>query len=184
MDLEILRSYQLTAHRTAIYPRRHDPSVMSDTGGVLYTALGLCGECGEYSQAFSDYHKTPCNNKKAIIKEAGDVCWYLVEFLSELDIPVDVLINSEAYISGKPFKNVMYYSCSCAELIKKGIRDNGRINSETLTKIIANLQLLWASLNFDVSLLGLSMENILEENNHKLLSRLDRGKLNGSGDNR
>ncbi|MDY0188120.1 MAG: hypothetical protein RBR16_09375 [Syntrophus sp. (in: bacteria)] len=184
MELEILRQYQLTAHRTAIYPRRKDLAVMGDTGGVIYTTLGLCGECAEYHLAFTEYHKQPHLNKKAVVKEAGDVCWYLVEFLAELDIPVDVLINSEAYQSGRPFKNCMYYAGCCSELIKKGIRDFGKINPESLTKIIANLQLLWASLNFDMGLLGLNMEDILEENNKKLLSRLERGKLQGSGDNR
>lgn len=184
MDVEILRQYQVTAHMTAIYPRRKDPSVMSDTGGVVYTALGLCGECGEYSDAFSAIHSGGQNAKQQFTKEAGDVCWYLVEFLAELDIPVDVLINSEAYKEGRAGKQALYYASVCAELIKKGIRDNGRINSETLPKIIANLQLLWASINFDCKLLGIPIEHILEENNRKLLSRLGRGKLNGSGDNR
>lgn len=184
MDLEILRQYQITAHRTAIYPRRRDPAVMSDTGGVIYTVLGLCGECGEYHETFNEYHTQESNNRGPLVKEAGDVCWYLVELLAELDIPVDVLINSEAYKSGKPFKNVMFYSCNCAELIKKCIRDNGRITSDALAKIIANLQFLWASLNFDMNTMGLSMEKIMEENNRKLLSRLERGKLNGSGGDR
>ena len=184
MEVEILRQYQLTAHKTAIYPRRKDQAVMAETGGVVYTALGLCGECGEYYDAFSQYHATPSSSSNLVIKEAGDVCWYLVEFLAELDIPVDVLINSEAFQAGRAGRIAIYYACNCAELIKKGIRDAGRINSETLTKIIANLQLLWASLNYDLRVMGLSMEQVLEENNKKLLSRLDRGKLQGSGDNR
>ena len=184
MDLDILRQYQVTAHKTAIYPRRKDPSVMAETGGVVYTALGLCGECGEYYHAFTQFHSIPGMDTKLLVKEAGDVCWYMVEFLAELDIPVDVLINSEAFQSGKPYKLPLFYACECAELIKKGIRDNGRINSESLTKIIANLQFLWASLNYDCSILGISIEKVLEENNRKLLSRLERGKLNGSGDNR
>lgn len=184
MDLEILRQYQLTAHKTAIYPRRKDPSVMAETGGVVYTALGLCGECGEYYDAFTAIHTEGPSAKTKLVKEAGDVCWYLVEFLAELDIPVDVLINSEAYKEGRAGKQALYYACNCAELVKKGIRDNGRINSETLPKIIANLQLLWASINFDCRLLGITIEYVLEENNRKLLSRLGRGKLNGSGDNR
>ena len=184
MDLEILRQYQLTAHKTAIYPRRKDMSILEDCGGVVYTALGLCGECGEYYESFTNYHSTDTRNKSLIIKEAGDVCWYLVEFLAEIDIPVDVLINSEAYQSGKPFKNSMFYACSCAELIKKGIRDFGKVSTETLAKIIANLQMLWASLSFDITDMGITMEEVLEINNKKLLSRLARNKLNGSGDNR
>jgi NTP pyrophosphatase (non-canonical NTP hydrolase) len=151
---------------------------------VIYTALGLCGECSEYYQALCDYHTALDSNSAKLIKETGDVCWYLVEFLSELDIPVDILVNSEAFESGKPHKICMVYAGNCAEIIKKAIRDNGRINSNSLVSIIANLQLLWASLNFDCSMLGISMEYVLEENNRKLLSRLQRGKLNGSGDNR
>ena len=184
MEVEILRQYQLTAHKTAIYPRRKDPAVMAETGGVVYTALGLCGECGEYYAAFTEFHSNQAGNKQLVIKEAGDVCWYMVEFLAELDIPVDVLINSEAFQTGRACKIGIYYASNCAELIKKGIRDAGRINSDTLTKIIANLQLLWASLNYDLRIMGLSIEEVLETNNKKLLSRLDRGKLQGSGDNR
>ena len=184
MDLTLLRDYQLTAHRTAIYPRRKDPSVMADSGGVIYTVLGLCGECGEYYTAFSNFHLNRIAGRQAVVKEAGDVCWYMVELLAELDVPVDVLINSEAFESGKPFKLSITYACGCAELVKKGIRDNGRINSDTMVKIIANLQMMWASLNFDLNICGLTIEEVLEENNKKLLSRLERGTLNGSGDNR
>jgi NTP pyrophosphatase (non-canonical NTP hydrolase) len=184
MELEKLREYQKVAHRTAIYPRRKDPSVMEDTGGVIYTVLGLCGECGEYHAEFSEYHRTESNSKVKIIKEAGDVCWYLVEFMAELDIPVDALINSEAVEKLRPKKSPLYYASVCAELIKKAIRDQGRINAETLTRLIANLQCVFAALCFDMETMGIDIETVLEENNRKLLSRLERGKLNGSGGSR
>ena len=183
MNLEILKGYQEVANKTAIYPKRHDTSVMLNTGGVIYTALGLCGECGEYLIAYSDFHAGITNDTTKIVQEAGDVCWYLVEFLSELDIPVDVLINSEANNSNT-HRVAVLYACDCAELIKKGIRDKGRISSETLKLLIRNLQCIWASMNFDMESINISMEDVLYANNKKLLSRLSRGQLQGSGDDR
>lgn len=184
MDLDILKQYQLTAHKTAIYPKRKDSSVVADSGGIIYTALGLCGECSEYCDALDLAHSGTTTEKRLYIKEAGDVCWYLVEFLEELNVPVDVLISSEAYEGEQHKKPPVYYAGVCAELIKKSIRDDGRITQNTLPKIIANLQHLWVRITFDCALLSITVEQVLEENNRKLLSRLNRGKLNGSGDNR
>lgn len=72
-----------------------------------------------------------------------------------------------------------------AEKIKKVLRDkNGVMDEATKTEITKELgDVLWY-LTQIASELGLSLESVASENIKKLFSRLERGKLNGSGDNR
>jgi NTP pyrophosphatase (non-canonical NTP hydrolase) len=72
-----------------------------------------------------------------------------------------------------------------AEKIKKVLRDNNSIVSEE-TKQALKLELgdvLWYVSQLATEL-GLSLENIAEANIDKLYSRMERHKLQGSGDNR
>jgi NTP pyrophosphatase (non-canonical NTP hydrolase) len=72
-----------------------------------------------------------------------------------------------------------------AEKIKKVIRDKGGIvDDETREAIKKELgDVLWYVSQI-ASELGLSLDEIAEKNIEKLYSRLERGKINGSGDNR
>jgi len=72
-----------------------------------------------------------------------------------------------------------------AEKIKKVLRDDGGQVSpnikEELKKELGDVLWYVAQLSTE---LGLSMEEVAEKNIEKLYSRLERGKLKGSGDNR
>ena len=72
-----------------------------------------------------------------------------------------------------------------SEKIKKVIRDKGgKIDDETRKMIKKELgEVLWYVSQL-ASELGLSLDEIAEKNIEKLYSRLERGKLQGSGDNR
>ncbi|MEK7598293.1 MAG: nucleoside triphosphate pyrophosphohydrolase family protein [Patescibacteria group bacterium] len=72
-----------------------------------------------------------------------------------------------------------------SEKIKKVIRDKGgKIDDETRKMIKKELgDVLWYVSQL-ASELGLSLDEIAEKNIEKLYSRLERGKLQGSGDNR
>jgi NTP pyrophosphatase (non-canonical NTP hydrolase) len=72
-----------------------------------------------------------------------------------------------------------------SEKIKKVIRDkNGKIDDETRELIKKELgDVLWYVSQL-ASELGLSLDEIAEKNIEKLYSRLERGKLQGNGDNR
>ncbi|HEX7586561.1 MAG TPA: nucleoside triphosphate pyrophosphohydrolase family protein [Patescibacteria group bacterium] len=72
-----------------------------------------------------------------------------------------------------------------SEKIKKVIRDKGgKIDDETREMIKKELgDVLWYVSQL-ASELGLSLDDIAEKNIEKLYSRLERGKLQGSGDNR
>lgn len=72
-----------------------------------------------------------------------------------------------------------------AEKIKKVIRDkNGVIDDETREEIEKELgDVLWYVSQIATEL-GLSLDEIGEKNIEKLYSRMERGKLQGNGDNR
>lgn len=72
-----------------------------------------------------------------------------------------------------------------AEKIKKVIRDKGgKIDSETKELIKKELgDVLWYVSQLATEL-GLSLDDVANHNIKKLYSRLERDKLNGSGDNR
>lgn len=68
-----LNSYQLAALETAIYPEKGKGSAL----GLAYTALGLTGEAGEYSEKVKKYIRDGYFDPVSAIKELGDVLWYL-----------------------------------------------------------------------------------------------------------
>ena len=72
-----------------------------------------------------------------------------------------------------------------AEKIKKVLRDNdGKVTEEKRAEIEKELgDVLWYVSQI-ASELGLSLDQIAEKNIEKLYSRMERGKLSGSGDNR
>lgn len=97
--------YQKIATKSAIYPGR-DTST-----GLMYTALKLNGEAGELAEhvgkamrddSFGSY-KAGCEipltdaRRDLIIKELGDVLWYVSAICNELQIslPTVALLNLE-----------------------------------------------------------------------------------------
>ncbi len=72
-----------------------------------------------------------------------------------------------------------------ADKIKKVLRDqDGKLEDATRTEIEKELgDVLWYIAQIATEL-GLSLERVAAENIKKLLSRLERGAIKGSGDNR
>ena len=74
-----------------------ETAIFADNAGIAYTALGMIGEAGEVaekvkklirgSQSTSNavliMHMTP-EDKANLIKECGDVLWYVSAFLGEI----------------------------------------------------------------------------------------------------
>lgn len=78
-----LNEYQNMAKETAIYPTLGHP--------IVYPALGLAGEAGEVAEKV----KKLCRDdncvltdvkKTELMKEAGDVLWYLAAIATELGV--------------------------------------------------------------------------------------------------
>lgn len=77
------QTYEEGAARTAAYPGR-------SSGDLTYPALGLNGEAGEVAEKLKktirDHGGDIQPNREAIIKELGDVLWYLAACAHELNI--------------------------------------------------------------------------------------------------
>lgn len=68
-------AYQLQAKKTAIYPKSE---------GLVYTALGLANESGEYIGKLKKFIRDGFFDDKAAADELGDVLWYLALCAEEL----------------------------------------------------------------------------------------------------
>jgi len=83
-------NYQNQAKRTAIYPNQGSVS------GLQYVVLGLCGECGEVAENIKksirdDKGFISSDRQDALIKELGDVLWYLSQIAGELDTTLETI---------------------------------------------------------------------------------------------
>lgn len=67
--------FQIEAHKTAIYPKDY---------GLLYTALGLTNEAGEYAGKVKKHMRDGVIDDQAAAAELGDVLWYLAMCAEEL----------------------------------------------------------------------------------------------------
>lgn len=99
-----LNEYQKKARETAMYPRVGN--------NFIYPALGLAGETGEVVEKIkklirNDGVETPegvtVEKRDEIVKEMGDVLWYLSQLASELGVDLDIVAekNLEKLVSRK-----------------------------------------------------------------------------------
>ena len=79
--------YQKAADRTAIYPYRHAKK------SAPYPFLGLPGEAGEVCEhakkMIRDDGRMTGERRDAIIKELGDVLWYVAAIAHEVDADLE-----------------------------------------------------------------------------------------------
>ena len=79
-------NYQHSARATAIYPNLGE--------NLWYPTLGLCGESGEVAEKVKKIYRDKSGNidtetKSLLIKELGDVLWYVANIASELKVDLD-----------------------------------------------------------------------------------------------
>lgn len=148
-----------------------------------YAVLGLQSEIGEL------FEKIELNaDNKEIIKEAGDIPWYVALICTLNDIELEDIAE---VAKEKAFGVIKHYhyssmnkmiieSSNLCGIWKKQIRDGKHNISDIyckLTSILAEL--------FEVcKTLGFNIENVLQINIEKLFDRKKRGVISGSGDNR
>ena len=75
--------YQKLARKTAIYPNMGN--------NLSYPTLGLCGETGEVAEKVKKFFrdsesKMTLDLRDNLVKEMGDVLWYLSAMASELKV--------------------------------------------------------------------------------------------------
>lgn len=82
------REFASAAGRTARYPGR-------GSGDLTYPVLGLNGEAGEVAEKLKkvirDKGGDVSESREALIKELGDVLWYVAACAHELDVELSVV---------------------------------------------------------------------------------------------
>lgn len=72
--------YQKKAISTAIYPEKYR---------IIYPTLGLCGEAGEVAEKVKKSIRDGIDIYEDIVKELGDVLWYIANLSYDLGISLD-----------------------------------------------------------------------------------------------
>jgi hypothetical protein len=177
-----LQKYQSLALQTAIYP-----NVGNNT---LYPALGLCGESGELCEKLKKIQRDKGGiiseeDKTLLLKEVGDVCWYLAAIYSELRMQLpdtDLIIEDEE--GQRPSIPILCLWVSVSSgVIASDASPYSGLPINTLS-IIETTGILIVSLAGICQSLGSNLPVVLEANIAKLQSRQERGVLQGSGDTR
>ncbi len=144
--------------QTAVYPTKVDDF------SIAYFTIGFFDEIIEYFEKVEEKAE-----KKELIKEAGDVCWYACGLCTKLNIDfIDLLENPIKDNTAAPFKLL--------GLVKKYYRDNKALDVETVKAMLSNI-LVTITSDFDIN-------DVLETNYNKLLTRLANDTIKGDGDNR
>ncbi len=98
--------YQIAARRTAMYPNLGK--------NLYYPTLGLCGESGEVAEKikkiFRDDNGVISLEKRIeIVKELGDVLWYISNLSSELEVSLeDIAIINIDKLNKRKNTNKLY----------------------------------------------------------------------------
>ena len=80
--------YQIEARKTAIYPNLGN--------NFIYPTFGLCGETGEIAEKIKkvirdDNDKITYEKRVELVKELGDVLWYISNLATELDMNLNII---------------------------------------------------------------------------------------------
>lgn len=174
-----LNQYQQEAFKTAIYPNQGK--------NLVYATLGLLEESGEVAEKVGTGRQI---NNEEVIKELGDVLWYLACCCTEMQVDLKLIyqksLNKDAPKSVKSLIATLFQATSkVAGKVKKTIRDDkGILQEAKKLEIIEHLASSMICLSILSETINSSLEEVASKNLEKLLDRKDRGKLKGSGDNR
>ena len=90
MNMTISEQYDDLVRVSKIYPKNR---------AIEYPVLGMCGETGEVAEKIKktirdNHNKYDAASKAAILKELGDVLWYLVATAQDLGYTFDDVIEN------------------------------------------------------------------------------------------
>lgn len=189
--------YQKSALSTAVYPRQYvlmgGETVKSDSPSCIYPVFGLCGEIGEVGQVLTD----GLGSYWELVKECGDVLWYVAAICSDLSINMSVVSEYDKFedfgfitltnnVRGRCMLNELFIAAGIvAEATKKTIRDSaGVVTPERLKIIVAALKRVLVALVAICHEHGIDFVVVAQHNLDKLAARAAKGTIQGSGDNR
>jgi NTP pyrophosphatase (non-canonical NTP hydrolase) len=161
--------YPEMARKTAIYP--------NIGSNYQYPLLGLMEEAGEIDEKIQLKEDSLDN----MIKEIGDVYWYLASCSFELGLDFNLLLKNKKESS----LTISVEASKISGYLKKIMRDdNGQMTEKKKELIIDSLEKVCFLLTKYQKRYNLDTLDILNKNLEKLYSRKKRGVLKGSGDNR
>ena len=194
---DMLRHYQWESRRTfRDIPCNHE---------LVYVSLGFANEIGELNSVVDIYNRSDTiSNKNNIIDEFGDVMWYFTQMTTSLDCSLYAIAanshNVEPY--GVRMRNIHTLMCSfnitCGLIlgeIKRIFRDdNPECNEEPVPYAVipvARREALyklflkfWFYARCLAKYIEVSLKQVLDHNLTKVLSRLERGVIEGAGSDR
>lgn len=103
--------YQVKAHEFADYP---EGEISGNRADYIYPALALSEEAGEvagkYAKAVRDCNGVlDLERKEAIIKELGDVLWFVAELTTNLGYSLeDVMKKNLEKLESRKLRNVIH----------------------------------------------------------------------------
>lgn len=163
------------ARETAIYFERDR---------IIYPTLGLAGEIGEIAnkvkKIFRDDAGQITDEKRAELKkELGDACWYISALASDAGI---TLLDTDSIL---PKFLPDLSACVLKMVLTVGVIAH-KVEQwpYVALHITENLQYLCSLCAAVAYHIGADFGDVLQANIDKLLSRKERGTLQGSGDNR
>ena len=183
-----LVDYQKQAIVTKIY---------DDSVAIPYIVLGICGEAAELYEKMTELDIFKPKTNDLLEKEIGDVSWYLAGWAEENGLQLEDIvmlgtiptmdIDKSIY---EVMNDIVIYSGQIAEFAKKALRDDfadiskGKYPESKMLKTNIAAANLYASLLNVCYVLEIDMAKVLQQNVDKLKARAEKGKLQGSGDER
>lgn len=171
----------IDAHVTATDETARYPGAGSgDAIALAYVALGLAGETSELLE------KVAADDTLGIAAEAGDVLWYCSRFHRECRIDPTLTFGSDGHDEPTdPMVALVIAAGRIAELVKKAIRDDSGALTDArrgaLIESLGRLAAAWLALH---AAHGLDPGATAQANVDKLLGRMRRDTIAGSGDER
>lgn len=177
--------YKLDAMKTARFPGR------GSAHGISYLALKMAGEAGELLEKLWAHSDDDAD----LIKEIGDVLWYIAATAHELAIPVAYQKDTvPPHADDVPFivgcgVHVSLCVARYTEQLGKAFRDDAFADTAILlpprrVEIVKHLNAALGALDYAAGQLGLTLQEVADINIAKLQDREARGVIGGSGDNR
>jgi len=189
----------LSEYQTEIPKLAHIPKDVPD---LFYCAACMCEEAGEVLEVtvrLTEEETLLCDHPD-LIKELGDVLWYLTMAATSQAFPMSTMLENleeleadyewPGFFAGSSrfyFATQLGYRASkVMGLVKKHYRDRHVEGYEDLDYRALHdaLRATLATLSFTGKLSGISLETIAETNYNKILDRVKRGTFHGTGSNR
>lgn len=187
------QEYTKQAKETAQFPENQ---------AFQYLTLKLCGEIGELKDEADSSNLTRDNNqpylpdgKQRVLKEIGDVCWYLHMLCDRHKIDLDqyTLTSNERRhytsdtVSGAnlAIDRMITSALNISEITGKHARGDGYSDRQFSERVCGHLFNIYENIHKFIHYAGCGdLDYVLQRNIEKLSDRANRGVIKGSGNNR